>query len=338
MYEKISNGWLKHWDFILLDFICLQLAYVFSCIVRNGMHNPYADRVYLNIGLIICMADICSVFFLEGYKGIMRRDGIQEFKAVLKQVITICIFETMYLFLSRNSYDFSRLAFLIFLVSSVVFLYAERMLWKTYLLKHKKVFYKKKSLLVITTSDRAEHTLKTIKNNTYNELSIAGVVLADRGDMKGRKIQDIPVVCSKESIPSYIQTKWIDGIIIDEENKELLPQKIMDICITMGVTIHRSIVEIGKNDSGNQELERLGGFVVLTTAMRIASSRQLIIKRAMDICGAVVGLILTGILTIFVAPAIYISSPGPIFFSQIRVGKNGRRFKIYKLRSMYMDA
>ena len=338
MYEKISNGWLKHWDFILLDFICLQLAYVFSCIVRNGMYNPYADEVYLNIGLIICMADICSVFFLEGYKGIMRRDGIQELKAVLKHVITICIFETMYLFLSRNSYGFSRIAFLIFLVSSVCILYAERMLWKTYLLKHKKVFYKKKSLLVITTSDRAEHTLKTIKSNTYNELSIAGAVLADRDDMKGRKIQDVLVVCSKESIPSYIQTKWIDGIIIDVENKELLPQKIIDTCITMGVTIHKSIAEIGKNDSGNQELERLGGFVVLTTAMRIASSRQLIIKRAMDICGAVIGLILTGILTIFVAPAIYISSPGPIFFSQIRVGKNGRRFKIYKFRSMYMDA
>ena len=138
MYEKTSNGWLKHWDFILLDFICLQLTYVFSCIVRNGMYNPYADEVYLNIGLIICMADICSVFFLEGYKGIMRRDGIQELKAVLKHVITICIFETMYLFLSRNSYGFSRIAFLIFLVSSVCILYAERMLWKTYLLKHKK--------------------------------------------------------------------------------------------------------------------------------------------------------------------------------------------------------
>lgn len=338
MYEKISNGWLKHWDFILLDFICLQLAYVFSCTVRNGMHNPYADRVYLNIGLIICMADICTVFFLEGYKGIMRRDGIQELKAVLKHVVTICIFETVYLFLSRNSYDFSRMAFFIFAISSVFILYAERVLWKTYLLKHKKVFYKKKSLLIITTSDRAEHTLKTIKSNTYNELSIAGVVLADREDMNGRKIQDIAVVCSKEKIPSYIQTKWIDGIIIDVENKELLPQKLIDTCITMGVTIHRSIAEIGKNDRGNQDLERLGGFMVLTTAMRIASSRQLIIKRAMDICGAIAGLILTGVATIFVAPAIYISSPGPIFFSQIRVGKNGRRFKIYKFRSMYMDA
>ena len=37
-------------------------------------------------------------------------------------------------------------------------------------------------------------------------------------------------------------------------------------------------------------------------------------------------------------PAIYIKSPGPIFFSQYRVGKNGRKFKIYKFRSMYMDA
>lgn len=50
------------------------------------------------------------------------------------------------------------------------------------------------------------------------------------------------------------------------------------------------------------------------------------------------GMILTGIITIFLAPAIYIASPGPIFFSQMRVGKNGKLFKIYKFRSMYMDA
>ena len=53
---------------------------------------------------------------------------------------------------------------------------------------------------------------------------------------------------------------------------------------------------------------------------------------------SLVGCILTGIIFLFVAPAIYIKSPGPIFFSQYRVGKNGRKFKIYKFRSMYMDA
>ena len=58
----------------------------------------------------------------------------------------------------------------------------------------------------------------------------------------------------------------------------------------------------------------------------------------MDIVGGLVGCLITGILFIFVAPAIYIASPGPIFFAQERVGKNGKRFKMYKFRSMYMDA
>ena len=58
----------------------------------------------------------------------------------------------------------------------------------------------------------------------------------------------------------------------------------------------------------------------------------------MDIAGGIIGMILTGILTIILAPIIYIQSPGPVFFSQERVGRNGRKFKIYKFRSMYPDA
>jgi lipopolysaccharide/colanic/teichoic acid biosynthesis glycosyltransferase len=54
--------------------------------------------------------------------------------------------------------------------------------------------------------------------------------------------------------------------------------------------------------------------------------------------GGVVGCLITGLLYIVVAPCIYIKSPGPIFFSQVRVGKNGKKFKLYKFRSMYMDA
>lgn len=61
-------------------------------------------------------------------------------------------------------------------------------------------------------------------------------------------------------------------------------------------------------------------------------------KRTIDIFAGVVGCIATGIIFIFIAPAIYISSPGPIFFSQERAGKNGKIFKMYKFRSMYMDA
>ena len=82
----------------------------------------------------------------------------------------------------------------------------------------------------------------------------------------------------------------------------------------------------------------MGGYTVVTNYITSASNRQIFLKRLMDICGGIVGCIITLILFLFVAPAIYIKSPGPIFFSQIRVGKNGKKFRIYKFRSMYMDA
>ena len=76
----------------------------------------------------------------------------------------------------------------------------------------------------------------------------------------------------------------------------------------------------------------------MTGYMASASSVQLFLKRFLDICGALVGLLLTGIVFLIFAPIILIQSPGPIFFSQDRVGKNGKLFRIYKFRSMYMDA
>ena len=69
-----------------------------------------------------------------------------------------------------------------------------------------------------------------------------------------------------------------------------------------------------------------------------ATNRQSFLKRMLDIAGGLVGSILTIILTVIIGPLIYIQSPGPIFFSQERIGKNGKRFKMYKFRSMYMDA
>lgn len=337
MYMKNSSSWLKHWDFILLDLICIQIAYVFSVIFRNGLKYLPNENLYYEIALVIVMADICTMFFTEGYRGIMRRGFFLEFKAVLKHVSIVAIIEIFYLFLSKNGELFSRVSFLVFWISSVILVYLERIIWKTYLLKHKKVFYHKKALLVVTSSDRAEQVLHTVSDHTYNEVEIIGAVVADRNDLTGSMIEGIPVVCSAEEIPDYIQTRWVDDILINVKNGTVLPAHLEMTCVGMGITVHQNLSEEGVEFS-NQKLDKMGGYFVLSSSIRIASSGQIILKRALDIVGGVVGLILTGILTVFIGPAIYIASPGPIFFSQIRVGQNGRRFKIYKFRSMYMDA
>ena len=85
-------------------------------------------------------------------------------------------------------------------------------------------------------------------------------------------------------------------------------------------------------------LREFGQHSVLTYSTNMFDSTSLFLKRGMDIIGSLVGLVFTAVLTIIVGPLIFLESPGPVFFSQVRIGKNGRRFKIYKFRSMYVDA
>ena len=98
------------------------------------------------------------------------------------------------------------------------------------------------------------------------------------------------------------------------------------------------ITEFDSLPSGCQQVEKIGSYTVISTSMNYADSSKLFVKRLMDIAGGLVGCFITLLITIIVGPIIYINSPGPIFFTQERIGRNGRKFKMYKFRSMYMDA
>jgi len=85
------------------------------------------------------------------------------------------------------------------------------------------------------------------------------------------------------------------------------------------------------------------GLIALPGRHRIRNTREVPVthpsvrslpKRLIDIVGALVGLLITAVLYIPIAIAIELDSPGPIFFGQIRCGWMGRRFKIWKFRSM----
>ena len=65
MYRKNGDSWLKHLDFIVLDLVALQLAYISSYALRMGAGNLYQNKLYLNIGIIIALIDICTAFFTE---------------------------------------------------------------------------------------------------------------------------------------------------------------------------------------------------------------------------------------------------------------------------------
>ena len=337
MHNGISGSWLKHWDFMILDTLFIQVSYVLAYMLRNGFENPYASELYLNIGVMLFFVGICAGFFLENYRGIMRRGYFQEFKAVLKYIFTICVFIMFYLFLSKNSSDYSRISFIAFVSGAVFIIYLERIFWKIYVRKHRSINCNQTALLILTSADIAEQVITTVKKNSYNELRIVGIVLADQDDIVGKKVAGEYVVCTKQALFDYIRDKWIDGILVNVKDKSQIPQDLEEICVQMGVTVYQKLTE-PENDIYNPKIEKFAGYVVMSSGISSASVGERFLKRLMDIVGSLVGIAITGILFLFIAPAIKILSPGPVIFSQVRIGKNGREFKMYKFRSMYMDA
>lgn len=68
MYQKRAKDWLKHGDFMLLNLLCLQMAFALAYWVRHGFRNPYEDLTYRNIALIMAGLDIIVTFFSEALK------------------------------------------------------------------------------------------------------------------------------------------------------------------------------------------------------------------------------------------------------------------------------
>lgn len=158
-----------------------------------------------------------------------------------------------------------------------------------------------------------------------------------RGGYSGKeKIAELPVIGKEEDVIPYIKANVVDEIYINT-SREMKLENEVEKYIEAGITVHMKLLSMEKA-AGYKCVENFAGATVLTTTFKSATARQLFMKRILDICGGIVGVILTGIVFIFVAPIIHHQSPGPIFFSQWRVGRNGRKFKIYKFRSMYMDA
>ena len=336
MYRKESEGWFKHIDFILMDMICLQLAFYLAYVFKGLGINPYADLVYRNMAIVLEFADLATIFILDTLRHVTQRGRYRELIATVGNVIVVGLMGSAYLFMIQEGAAFSRLMFGIMLVLYFVLSYVIRIVWKKVLASGK---WERncRSLLIVTTKAEAEKVVETVQSNNYGKFLLSGLVIVD-ADMVGKEVCGIKVVANSEDAPMYVCRQWIDEVLIVVPDDDPYPEALIKKMEETGVTIHLKLSKIADMESRPQFVEKIGSYTVLTSSLNYASTKQLVFKRAMDIVGGLVGCLLTCIIFIFVAPVIYISSPGPIFFSQERIGKNGKKFKIYKFRSMYMDA
>lgn len=337
MYRKKSRGWYKHKDFIFLDLVCLLLSLILAYLVRNGsVRNIFELGIYHNMIFFVILADLFLIIIFESYKGVLRRGYYQELRSVIQQMILIELASGLYLFTASNGHSFSRTVLYLMGVFYVLLSYGTRIIWKKHLI-HKMAEGGEHSLYIVTNYNLAPKVIQNIKNHNYNRYNINGLIIIDK-NIAGREIEGIPVVADLKNAASYICQQWVDEVFVNVDASYPYLHELINELLEMGMAVHVNLAKVRSTPGQKQFVETIGGYTVLTTTMNYATDRQALAKRALDILGGLAGCLLTGIIFIFVAPAIYISSPGPIFFSQIRIGQNGKPFKMYKFRSMYMDA
>ena len=330
---------MKHVDFIILDILCLQVALMLAYACSGYGWDIYTPILYRNVAMFLGLADLMLLICRETMKGVIRRGHFREFTMTVKQAVFIEGIALLYLFLLQEGQNYSRLVLLLMPVCYSVVAYAVRELWKWHLQKKKTSDEGKSALLIAASEDVVERVVKTIKENNYAQYIVAGVSLIGGGKYSvGEKIDGVPVVAEEAGIPHYVCQDWIDEVLVVTSDEVPYPGKLLSQLMETGVTVHLGLAKVMSEPGKKQFVEKIGPYTVLTTSINYASSFQLFLKRAMDIMGGLVGCIITVLLLPFVGTAIYLASPGPIFFAQERVGKNGKRFKMYKFRSMYMDA
>ena len=334
MYKKSVFSWLKHWDFMLLDFIVMQLSLMTAYAIFKGT-LVYTSDVYRIVALSLFVSQFLVVFFLQTFKNILKRGYYLEFVAAFKHIIGVVLVDLAMLFFLHYSGLFSRKIYITMVAIYFVLSYLARIGHKNFLYKTNKVTEGNRSVVIISTSGMVDSIVENFSLPQFHNFKIVGVHIMDEA-APFKSFGDIPVLGADDDVLDFICHGWVDEVFIRVPEDFAVPKKLTDELITMGITVHNCIIT--PDDFGTAYVERFGNYTVLTNSVKMVTYQQMFYKRVLDIIGGIVGCLITLIIFIFIAPIIFIKSPGPIFFKQTRIGRNGKKFKMYKFRSMYMDA
>ena len=334
MYKRNAQGWSKHFDFMVVDEISLQLAFILAALIRNRVW-AYSSPLYRTMAFTLVLVDAVVLVLNNSMHDVLKRGYYIETVETFKHCFYVFALANIYMFATQTGDAYSRIVLFLTFLFHFLIGYSTRLLWKIFVKKHGISKEKRRRMLVVATPDSVEEILHRLSNDEPAGYKITGVVLTEKSDRQ--TIGGVPVVAELEDAADYIVREWVDSVYIDAPLSDKRIIKLMDDCTTMAVPTHYHVPYMSRNGV-KRFSEKIGGMTVLTTSINYATPAQVLLKRCFDIIAGLVGSLIALLIMAIVGPIIKKQSPGPILFAQVRVGQNGKRFKMYKIRSMYMDA
>lgn len=316
------------------DFLSLVTAYILSSIGYLVIYKDNAgffdNYFYRNLVFLLASFLLVQIFINQKSSLLMQRNNLEEVYNVIKNsFINLIIFSTLF-FTSGQSQLVSRgVTFLTFSVY-IIFSYFIRIIVKKHYMNSKNI------RRIVLVTDKQEETLTKlltdIEGTKYGKID---AILSLNGSRYVRLL--CKEIFSYEDLVKFSSKEIVDEVIfsVDHTNEKVI--EMVNVMQSMGIQTSFDIPEVSAYGHFNTNVHFVGSSPLLSYTL-VQSELSLVIKRIVDILGGIIGSIIALIAIIIIGPIIKLESPGPVIFKQRRVGKNGRYFEIYKLRSMGIDA
>ena len=202
-----------------------------------------------------------------------------------------------------------------------------RKIWKHLSLQKKYT----QRILLVTIRARVERVLKQLSSYEYGYVSAVCIV-----DDEHFESSNLTIVML-DNLVTYATRSVVDQVVINLPSENFLIADFVSQFEMMGLPVAVNIAALEFVTNSEKTIQRFGNSSVVNFSTTFYSSSDVALKRMIDIIGSLFGLVICGIVSIFLVPLIK-KDGGPAIFAQDRVGRNGRIFKFYKFRSMRVDA
>ena len=322
---------------LALDIVCILAAYVLAYYCRFHVINIDSDSHKL---VLLCLIIGCILYSLmfNWTRDFVNRGYLIEITAITKYNAVLLIVTAVLVFTLKQGEFYSRLVFGYFAVFNELFLIIFHIISKRILRRYLRSSHSIVRVMLISEKKDVMGLIEKLKATMPINYDLSAISIWNDRDDKDSEIEGIPVVADRNTVVDVANGMAFDEVFINLPGERIADiRELIQEFEVMGVICHYNI-DISDWHGKDSTLGEFGGYSVITYAINNPDPSRLFVKRAMDIIGAVIGLCLTAICFPFIALAIKAGSKGPVIFSQTRIGKNGRRFKLYKFRSMYTDA
>jgi len=324
---------------ILFDIVAVELAVVFSYWIRfdtpllefiplNVHRPPFLSYFYFSLFIILVYLILFGSF--RSYKTRIFSTFSQDIPVILKTCFMGILFIMSAAFMYRG-FSYSRSVFLLIFFNSIIFLLIERSVFH----RIKRFFFRKGfdilNVCIVGSRDLIPSVSEQLKSTRRMRLNITGYIAED--EIPGIKLNFLG---SMSELPDLVPR--VDGLILSFNQGER--RKILDVLkMTEGKNIDIFFIPdlVGLITSGFTTIEG-EDFILLQLKSFSLSGWQGFLKRIFDIILSISGIILLSPLLILTALFIKLTSRGPVFYRQERIGMDGRIFRIIKFRSMVADA